>query len=140
MIRFKMFRINVDQFAMIEEPVNPTGISFGTTLNMDFSLSDRNVRIRMGFSFVQNDKKIMLLNVACEFNIHEDDWGNVDNGENFVYPKYFIECLLTQVVGTARGILHCKTEGTSFNNIIIPPIDVTKMIDGDIVINRHPAQ
>jgi hypothetical protein len=35
-------------------------------------------------------------------------------------------------VGTIRGILHCKTEGTPFNALILPPINVSEMVTGDL--------
>jgi len=38
-------------------------------------------------------------------------------------------------VGTARGVLHSKTESTPFNGLIIPPINVEQIIQEDIVVN-----
>ena len=137
MIRFKMFKISVEQFAMLEEPSFKEEVDINTSLGFDFDLDERNIRIRMGFKFTQFEKMIMLLNTACEFNIHKDDWGEIKNDCKFVYPKYLIDCLLTQVVGTARGVLHCKTEGTPYNPIIIPPINVSQMIEHDIIIEKN---
>ena len=37
-------------------------------------------------------------------------------------------------VGTARGILHAKTEATKFNQFLIPPINVVELIKDDIIL------
>ncbi len=34
-------------------------------------------------------------------------------------------------VGTARGILHAKTEGTAFNDFILPAINVEELVEED---------
>jgi len=35
-------------------------------------------------------------------------------------------------VGTVRGILHTKTEGTNFNGFVIPTINVTELVTSDV--------
>ena len=89
----------------------------------------------MTFNFVSEEEKVMLLKLNCEFQIQEDDWNGQINDSRIVVPKSFIEYLVVQTVGTARGVLHCKTEGTALNHIILPPMNVSDMINGDMIIN-----
>jgi hypothetical protein len=46
-------------------------------------------------------------------------------------PKGFLAHLAMISVGTARGILHCKTENTIFNNFVLPLVNVASMIPED---------
>lgn len=46
-------------------------------------------------------------------------------------PKGFLCHLAMLTVGTSRGILHAKTEGTCFNKYVLPVINVTEIIKGD---------
>jgi hypothetical protein len=39
------------------------------------------------------------------------------------------------VVGTSRGILHGRTEGTDINHVILPLINVEKILSEDVIIN-----
>lgn len=38
-------------------------------------------------------------------------------------------------VGSARGILHAKTEGTIYNQYLLPTIDIKEMIQEDIILH-----
>jgi len=40
-------------------------------------------------------------------------------------------------VGTARGILHAKTENTPYNEFIIPLINVTEAVKADIELSDN---
>lgn len=42
--------------------------------------------------------------------------------------------LTTIMVGTARGILHAKTENTLFNQFLLPTIDVTELVTDDVIM------
>ena len=77
----------------------------------------------------------MVLQVLCEFGIHPEDLQSITSDNKVTIPKGTLDYFIAQTVGTARGILHCKTEGTPFNGIIIPPMNVTTMVDSDMIIN-----
>jgi hypothetical protein len=47
-------------------------------------------------------------------------------------PKDFIRQLLVIAIGTARGVLHTKTENTPFNRFILPVLDATNLIKEDV--------
>jgi hypothetical protein len=38
-------------------------------------------------------------------------------------------------VGTARGVLHSKTDGSIFNDLILPTINLTEIIKDDIIFD-----
>lgn len=136
MIRFRMFRIQTEQFAIIEEFL-PDNENLGFEIGLNFRYADLGKRIAcaMTFELYYLQKKVLILQVSCEFEIHEDDWDSLCKGDSVTIPKNTLEFFAIHTIGTARGILHCKTEGTSLNGIIIPPINVAEIIDKDIVIN-----
>ena len=82
-MRFRMARINIDQFAILTDIV-PNG--------------------------------------SLEVNV------------KLVILKVMLEHFAVQTVGTARGILHCKTEGSQFNGIILPPVNVTELVTEDMIL------
>lgn len=135
MMRFRMFRINVEQFAILVENFPLEKLNIATGLEVKYSLEGKSLAIVMTFNFISEEEKVMLLKLNCEFQIQEDDWNGQINDSRIIIPKSFIEYIVVQTVGTARGILHCKTEGTAFNHIILPPMNVSDMINGDMIIN-----
>jgi len=57
----------------------------------------------------------MIVGVQCNFYITQEslDENLVDN--KYIFPLGFITHLAVIAVGTARGVLHSKTENTPYN-------------------------
>lgn len=134
MLRFRMCKINTEQFAILKEhaPENDIPVSIQTHLQYKKALDAKRLACDLRFVFEASKKPFLVIEVCCEFDIYEEDWEAMKNGEDFVISKETQEILGVHTVGTARGILHCKTEGTEFNQFIIPPINLTNLIKGDI--------
>lgn len=137
MVRFKMFKISVPQFAILSENCENT-YNIETTTELKNAIDGSAVAVTMNFSFIgKSGEKAMLLQVTCEFGIHPDDLKSIISDNKVIIPKAVLEHFLVHTVGTARGILHCKTEGTPFNSIILPPMNVTNIIKSDMIINLN---
>lgn len=133
-----MFRIHVEQFAVLAESI--TFEKDGLPIDLETRLSfkgakDKKVAPIVRFSFVKDQQPLMLIEVCCEFDIHPDDWKEMLHDDTLVVSKETLEYIASQTVGVTRGILHCKTEGTPFNVFILPPINVASMIEGDLNID-----
>lgn len=76
----------------------------------------------------------MVLKMTCEFEIQVDDWKTLRNDKEVVIPKDLLEFFAVHTIGTARGVLFCKTENTQFNYIVIPPINVSEMGISDLTV------
>jgi hypothetical protein len=50
-------------------------------------------------------------------------------------PKDFLTHLAILSVGTARGVLFSKTEGTIFSTFILPTINLQEMINEDAIFD-----
>lgn len=135
MIRFKMFRISTGQFAILS-PEAPQGeVEISTSMELKHTNDGSAVMVQATFTFSEKEKQVMILETTCEFSIHPEDLQKLTKEGKVVIPKGTIDYFIAQTVGTARGILHCKTEGTPFNGIIIPPMNVTGMFKDDMIIN-----
>lgn len=132
MITFRMRKITTEQFAILADSAPQSGLNLRTDLQLKYNTSARMVATVMKFSFETETDKIMLLQVCCEFEVSEEDWKKQITDGKVVLPKGLIDFFLVQTVGTARGVLHCKTEGTPFNALVLPPIDVSNIIKSDI--------
>lgn len=132
-IRFNLARISTDQFAVIE-----TAFNNGVPVNLNFSLNFganpdmKLISIKASFKFEQETGPFMIIEATCFFKIDPDDWKSFLKEEEILVPKGIITHFSMLTVGTTRGILHAKTEGTNFNGFIIQPINLTELITQDI--------
>mgnify|MGYP001062240764 CR=1 FL=1 len=133
-MRFRMARINIDQFAILTDIVPNGSLEVNVTLSLKYSMDVRRIATSMSFVFGEESERILMLELTCEFEIHEEDWLAAIDGSKLVIPKVMLEHFAVQTVGTARGILHCKTEGSQFNGIILPPVNVTELVTEDMIL------
>lgn len=130
-----MAKIVTKQFASIPniyKPKDSIKLNFGLTYN--FEKEQRIIGCTFKVNFDQKGVTFLVLEVTTIFQIEENSWKNLlsEKEQKIILPKPFAEYLGVLVVGTSRGVLHCKTENSEFNHIILPTIDVRKLIEKDI--------
>ena len=130
-----MTKIGIDQFAILGDTISPARIDMVTSLGFGYSLEGHRIAVNLELEFSNEKEKMMLLKTTCEFEIASEDWDNLISDNKLVVPKTTLEYFAMQTVGTSRGILFCKTEGTPFSSIIVPPIDVTKLVPNDMNVD-----
>lgn len=94
-----------------------------------YSQESRQIACTTSFQFLCDNTLFLTLTNICEFKIQADDWDSLFKKNDLVIPRDLLELLAVHTIGTARGILFCKTEGTPFSSIMIPPINVSRMME-----------
>lgn len=133
MTKFRMFGIHLDQFAILCEDCKS---EIGMNVSLNFKYADKGQRIACiaKFQFLADGQQVIVLDVTCEFEIQKEDWEPFCTENEIRIPKELLEFFAVHTIGTARGILFCKTESTQFNYIVIPPVNVAEMGIKDLVI------
>ncbi len=133
-IGFQLIGIRTEQFAIVE-PKFDTNKPLEFTVNFDVGKDDNSKVVSLLFvsKFVDEGKAILILECSCHFKIEEKSWNKFQETETnvLVIPKGFITHLAVITVGTARGILHAKTEGTNFNGHILPTLNLLDVFTTD---------
>lgn len=134
-ICFKLSSIATTEFAIIEDIiVKEENISLKTGIGFNVDLKNNIIGVEPKFVFLSEDHPFMIVGVQCNFYITQDslDENLVEN--KYIFPLGFITHLAVIAVGTARGVLHAKTENTPYNKYLIPTINLTEIIKSDLVI------
>jgi len=130
-IRFNINKISTDEFAMTEEkydPAIPAEIKIG--LGFNFARDDRIIVVQVKCMFYQQDKLLIVIAVSCWFMVDPEDWQKIYLQENktFELSLPIALHLASLTVGTARGVLHAKTEKHILNAVLIPPVNLNEII------------
>lgn len=137
--KFKLVNILTNQFALIEEHFSEDISTVQLSLNHKFGIDveKRNIALKNQIRFLSDNQIFIILEVTCTFSISEETWPELlkEEKSEIVIPSDFATHLLVLTVGTARGVLHAKTENTKFNKYFLPTLDVSKSIENDIVFN-----
>ena len=137
MTRFNMVKITTKQFAIVNEPNNDSdkiGMELG--FNVNYSMNMHRIGVSPMLTLLgENNKKLLILELFCEFEIHPEDWEEMIDEKKLVVPKDFLEYLISQSIGTMRGVLYCKSEDTPFSTFVLPSINVSNLIQTDAEFN-----
>ena len=137
-ISFGIIAIKTEQFAVLEEKFSSKKeININTKLEFKISTDNYQFGIFSTFDFIQGNKQLIKLQVSCHFSIAEENWKSFLNENQIIFPAGFVKHLAVISIGTARGILHSKTEGTSYNTFVLPTINVDQIIENDVVFNLN---
>ncbi len=133
-VEFSIAKVSTAQFAIIEEAFQEeVPINLNTNIRFAIDRNSRIVAVTCQFKFEQKGIPFLKVEVSSHFLISPDSWKNfLKDDVNTVIPKGFMTHLGMITVGTARGVLHTKTEGTRFNEFILPTINVMDMIKEDV--------
>lgn len=134
-ITFNLDGIKTEQFAILEENYSDKkkSVDFGTGIQFMIDSESKFIGSVVRIGFDQGKKSFLKIDVSCHFKIEDDSWNTFINKkqQTLTIPKSFLAHMAMITVGTLRGILFAKTEGTIFNKFIIPTIDVASMIEKD---------
>lgn len=134
---FALKSINTEQFAIIEDAYQKgEKTNFSSRLAFGVNESEKYLAIFAGFRFEQHEQPFLLLEIACHFRIGEENWNSfITETTKIIFPKDLVRQLTILAIGTARGVLHAKTENTPFNRFLLPVLDATNLIKEDVELD-----
>ena len=142
-IRFKLVDISTNEFAILEESYSDgEDAQMSTFVKFGHDIEQRVLGANLKFQFEQNEKPFLVISATCSFQLEEEAWNSLldEDGEKIVIPEGFASHMAVITVGTIRGILYEKTKETPFKDYIIPPINLTELIQEDVDIELMPTE
>jgi len=132
-IGFELLALKTEQFATFEEHVSEVGeTEIFTELEFKIDKENKQVGVFTDFTFYQAKQTFLKIQISCHFEILSRSWEVFSKEEKIVFPKSFMGHLAMLTIGSARGVLHAKTEGTIFNKFLLPTINVDNLVTEDI--------
>lgn len=130
MIQFRMRQIKVEQFAILSDIQieNIDKLSLDTAMSVSIASEIHSISVSVRFVFKEKNIQFMILEVRCIFEVSDRSWEDLNKTGSLELPDDFLGHMAMHTVGTARGILFCKTEGTKYSSIILPPLNVMELI------------
>jgi len=137
-IGFSLKKVTTEQFAIIESAFSDgEDVQFSVNSKYGINEKDKMVAVFVSPAFYQNKTPFLVLEIACHFKIVEEAWNDFMNKDKtkITLPVGFIRHLIMLTIGTARGVLHSKTENTTFNDFLLPTINVTDIVKAGVAFD-----
>lgn len=103
---------------------------FGFGVNTDAS----DIRCITKINYFQGEKLLLTTEIHCFFAVNEE--GSKQLIEKGRVEVGFLRYLATIAIGTVRGIIHTKTENTTLNPVVLPPLNLVEAIKDDFVFRQ----
>lgn len=132
-INFGLLALKTEQFATFEENY-VKGEKSNINIGLEFKIDKDGKRIAVftTFTFEQLQKVFLKIQISCHFGIDPKSWNDHISESKIVFSKNFMTHLTMITISSARGVLHSKTEGTLFNQFLLPMIDTTTLVNTDV--------
>jgi len=137
-IGFSLKKITTEQFAIIESAFKEgEDVQFSVNAKYGINEKDKMVAVFVSPAFYQDKKAFLVLEIGCHFKIVDEAWESFKNKDKtkLTIPVGFIRHLIMLTIGTARGVLHSRTENTPFNNFLMPTINVTEIVKSGVAFD-----
>lgn len=137
-ISFILRRISTEQFAIIDSnfDLSKDNIQMENSVRFGFNTERRIIASFLSVNFKQDKGPFLLLEIGCHFEIIQEHWERlyqIDKKE-ITLPLAIARHLVMLAIGTLRGVLHAKTENTTFSIFFLPTINVNDLVTEDFVI------
>lgn len=142
-LSFKLVDISTNEFAILEESYTEgENVQMSTFVNFGQDREHQVLGANLKFQFEQNEKPFLVISATCSFQMEEEAWKSLldEDGQKIIIPEGFASHMAVMTVGTIRGILYEKTKDTPFKDYIIPPINLTRLIQEDVVIEFESSE
>lgn len=137
-LHFRIVDINTLEFATLKDNFTESeDIELSTSIDFGFDEENPLIGLNISFQFIQDEQPFLLLTVQNVFQVEEEAYISLIDENVLTIPRGFASHLAAMSVGTARGILHEKTNNTRFNDFIIPTINVTNLVTEDILFDMR---
>jgi len=138
-VPFRLSKIQTLQFALLPDAFNQEkNVEISQSINYSVDTETQQVGVQPHYLFFQSNPFI-IIEVRCIFSIPTPFWKKWMNEKEglFVLPKNVATHMAVLSVGTTRGVLHAKTEGTLFNMFVLPTWNLADIIKDNWVVNIH---
>lgn len=139
-VEFRLAQIKTEEFAVIDGVYQPGKETFvGSQLNYGFIIQSLVIIVNGKFSFSQDENPYLLLGLTCWYQMSPKDWDIFFEKETgrLTLPMQVAQIFANLLVGTARGVVHTKTEGQPFHTVVLPPINLNELIKTDILMEPN---
>lgn len=132
-IPYRISHIETVQFALFPDNFqNGKEVRVNTNCGYNIRSDIQQVRNIINVNYLQDDKLLMVAELACYYDIAPEGVESI-KAEGKI-PVDFLRYMGSISVGTIRGLIHAKTEGTVLNPVVLPPVNLEEAIKDDMAL------
>ena len=101
------------------------------------SVVEHRVRCISRYIYIQGENELLKLELVCIFEVETEAFEKLKGDNVLTIPVEFLRYMGTICVGTARGDIHARTEGTILADVVLPPINLVEIIKEPFILQLN---
>lgn len=136
-LSYKIANIRVTDFNCERSCPADSQIGIVAKFNFLLNAAEKRIMCESFYSYTHRNSVLLHLSLNCIFQIEEQSFESLKKEDKYIVPVDYLQYMATICVGTARGEIHSRAEQaqSELQNIVLPPIDLTKIIKIEAVFN-----
>lgn len=132
---FALNQIYNPQFAVISLDIDLQGaVDFDFNIQIVAIKDQQQIIVLIESRLRQQEKLLAIIQVGCGFRMELPSWEGMANDDHVTITKDFCAHLAMIAMGTLRGVLFAKTEGTPLRQFPLPLINVSDLFKNDLTV------
>jgi len=132
-IPYRINKIKTSQFAIFPDKfVNGEDVCLGANFKFAVNKDLTSILCSTNITYSQHETLLLTTEIQCFFGISPEGVETLKQESRISVD--FLRYMATIVTGTARGIIHAKTENTVLSSQVLQPINLVELIKNDFII------
>lgn len=140
-MKFSLIKGDIEEFAILEEnlPENLDNLFVDSGIRAKLNVKDKRIALINTVKYILNDKSLLKIRSVLYFQIEESSWNELIKEDKIVFEKDKIQHLGIITIGATRGMLIAKCMNTPYSKLILPPININKLLNEDIIFETEAS-
>lgn len=137
-MKFSLVKGEIEEFAILDDrlPDNLEDLMVDCSIRAKLNVQSKSIGIVNIIKYSINDKILLKITSVIYFQIEDNSWKELVTDDKIIFSKEKLHHLGIIVTGATRGMLIAKCANTPFSALILPPINVSKLLNEDIVFDN----
>lgn len=138
-MNFSLIKGDIEEFAILEDnlPENLQDLSVENNIRVKLSITDKQIGIVNTVRYILDNRSLLKIRSVLYFQIEDSSWQELIKESKIVFEKDKIQHLGIITTGSTRGMLIAKCMNTPFSKLILPPVNIGKLLYEDIVFDLN---
>ncbi len=138
-LKYRLIDIDEMQFHSFVNEWSKEEMQVGSKLDFNPDVMKRTVRCVVESEYKLNDITQLIIQVQNTFEFTADSWSALYQlqGDQWLLPAGLLQQMADATINSARGILAVRTKDLGFPAVLLPPVDVRKVVNKNLIVPRR---
>jgi hypothetical protein len=136
-MKFSLIKGDIKEFAIIDDnlPSDLEGLLVDNGIKAKLNTSEKVLALENTVKYALDDKILLKIVSVMYFKIEDSSWDKIISDGQIVFNKDTLRHFGIITIGATRGMLIAKCVNTPMSKVILPPMNIDKLLNQDITFS-----